>query len=415
MTWKFEKTHLKKNPNVQSGGEWVNFIDLPAQQKRIRSSIERRIRRVLDHGQYIMGPELEELESALADYVGVKHALACSSGTDALVLSLLAHGVGPGDAIFTTPFTFMATAGAISLLGAAPVFVEIDPKTMNLDPVHLVGVWDALDRRDPSLYPLPRSIDLRGLRPRGIMAVDLFGVTADYDPIMKFAESKSLFVVEDGAQSFGATYHSRMACSLGHVGCTSFFPAKPLGAYGDGGMCFTDNHVLHQSLLSLRVHGQGPNKYDNERLGLNARMDTLQAAILLSKLEIFEEELELRQRVAGIYQEMLSPLRDILSLPAFPEGGRSAWAQYSILAKDETTRAIFLQNLAQENIPTAIYYPIPLHLQKALSYLGYLKGDFPISEDFSRRIFSLPMHPYLEELDQRKIAEALTRGASALP
>ncbi len=393
----------------------MHFIDLSAQQKRIRSSIEKRIGRVLDHGQYIMGPELAELEDTLAFYVGVKHALACSSGTDALMLSLMAHEVGPGDAIFTTPFTFMATAEAIALVGATPIFLDIDSKTMNLDPAHLERAWNALELQDPTVYPLPRNMDLQALHPKGIMAVDLFGITADYDLILQFAKPRNLFVVEDGAQSLGATYHSKMACSLGHVGCTSFFPAKPLGAYGDGGMCFTDDHALHEKLVSLRVHGQGRNKYENERLGLNARMDTLQAAIVLAKLEIFEEELGLRRKVAETYQELLSHLEEVLSLPLFPPWGRSAWAQYSILARDESARSRFLRSLARENIPTAIYYPTPLHLQKAFGYLGYGEGDFPHSEDHAKRIFSLPMHPYLERWDQEKIVLSLTRGASELP
>ncbi len=385
----------------------MKFIDLSAQQHRIRQSIETRIRRVLDHGQYVMGPELEELESTLARYVGVKHALACSSGTDALLLALMAYGVGPGDAVFTTPFTFMATAEAIALVGATPVFVDIDPLTMNLDPRLLQTAWEALKDENPSLYPLPtRPRGLR-LKPRGIVAVDLFGTTADYDPINRFALSRDLFVVEDGAQSFGATYRGRRACSLAHVGCTSFFPAKPLGAYGDGGMCFTDDDLLKEHMVSLRVHGQGTDKYENVRVGLNARMDTLQAAVLLSKFEIFEDELNSRQRVAKFYHELLEPLGDTLRLPSFPSDGQSAWAQYSVLAKNAGTRTLLLEELSREGIPTAVYYPTPLHLQPAFAFLGYRSGDFPVSEDIAQRIFSLLMHPYLEKTDQEKIAAAL--------
>lgn len=388
----------------------MQFIDLAAQQQRIRDGIEERIRRVLDHGQYVMGPEVQELEERLAEYVCVKHALSCASGTDALLLALMARGVGPGDAVFTTPFTFMATAEVIALLGAVPVFVDIEPMTFNLDPACLERAVTALRSRNASLSPLPRPALESPLRPRGIIAVDLFGAPAEYDAIQAVADQHDLFVVQDAAQSFGAERYGQKACSMASIGCTSFFPAKPLGAYGDGGMCFTDDAGLDDCMRSLRIHGQGDDKYDNVRIGINGRLDTVQAAILLVKLGIFPEEVQLRQEAARRYTELILSHGAPVEPPSLPEGIVSAWAQYSVLARDAAHRAELLNRLKEASIPWAIYYPKPLHLQTAFKDLGHEPGAFPVSESCARRIFSLPMHPYLTTADQEKVIEALARN-----
>jgi UDP-2-acetamido-2-deoxy-ribo-hexuluronate aminotransferase len=385
----------------------MQFIDLAAQQERIRERIEANIAAVLDHGKYIMGPEIQSLEEKLARYVGVKRAISCASGTDALLLALMAYDIGPGDAIFTTPFTFIATGEVISLLGATPVFVDIDPQTFNIDPSKLELAIQAIRENQETGLPLPRSV--KPLVPRGIIAVDLFGQPADYDNINAIAGRHSLFVLEDAAQSFGAEYKGNKACSLAQIGGTSFFPAKPLGCYGDGGMCFTDDDNLYEIMMSLRVHGKGTHKYDNVRIGMNGRMDTLQAAVLLAKFEIFPEEIELRQKVARKYSQLLNQYADVQT-PAVEDEMLSAWAQYSVLAKDETHRTELQDKLKDAGIPTAIYYPKPLHLQTAFKSLGYEEGDFPVSEDSSGRIFSLPMHPYLSSSDQEEIAKALSGG-----
>jgi len=397
----------------------MDFIDLKTQQKKIKETLDANIQKVLAHGNYIMGPEVKELETKLATYVGAKHAIGCASGTDALLMALMAYGVGPGDAIFTTPFTFIATAEVISLLGATPVFVDIDPKTYNIDPAKLALAIQAVKTNDPSLHPLPKTKanipsplagegqgEGVGLRPRGIIPVDLFGLPADYDAINKIAEEHGLFVIEDAAQSFGAEYKGKKTCSFGHIACTSFFPAKPLGCYGDGGMCFTDSDELAAALDSIRVHGKGSHKYDNARIGINGRLDTLQAAILLAKFDIFPDEVQLRQEVANRYTALLDGAS--VRPPHIPPDDLSAWAQYSVLAKDEAHRADLLKSLQEAKIPTAIYYPKPLHLQTAFAFLGYAPGAFPVSENAASRIFSLPMHPYLVESDQKLIISALT-------
>ena len=395
----------------------MDFIDLKTQQKRIKQQLDANIQKVLAHGNYIMGPEIKELEAKLAAYVGVKHAVACASGTDALLMALMALDVGPGDAVFTTPFTFIATAEVISLLGATPVFVDIDPKTFNIDPAKLALAIKALKANDPSIYPLPniehRTLNIE-LTPKGVIPVDLFGLPADYDAIDKIAKENKMFVIEDAAQSFGAKYQDKMACAFGNIACTSFFPAKPLGCYGDGGMCFTDDATLAAALDSIRVHGKGSHKYDNTRIGINGRLDTLQAAILLAKFAIFPEEVELRNQVAQRYASLLTPHAShsthdpSLLTPYVPAGYTSAWAQYSLLARDEAHRTALMEKLKAAGIPTAIYYPKPLHLQTAFAPLGYTPGAFPVSEDAASRIFSLPMHPYLQESDQNLIINALT-------
>jgi len=389
----------------------MDFIDLAAQQRRIKEKLEERIQGVLTHGKYIMGPEVLELEKRLAGYVGTRHAIGCASGTDALLLALMAYGVGPGDAAFTTPFTFIATAEVISLLGATPVFVDIDPETFNLDPASLKKAIRAVQAHDSAIYPLPygrqnsRS-ENPPLRARGVIPVDLFGLPADYDRLQVIAAEYGLWLIEDAAQSFGAQYQGRKACALGHIGCTSFYPAKPLGAYGEGGMCFTDDDGLNEVMGSLRIHGQGRDRYDNVRIGLNARLDSLQAAILLAKFEIFPAEVELRQQVAQRYTALLEPCAS-LRTPAIPPGYVSAWAQYSLLAASASHRAGLQQKLQDADIPTAIFYPKPLHLQTAFAGLGYQTGDFPVSEDYATRIFSLPMHPYLQATEQERIARHL--------
>lgn len=384
----------------------IQFIDLGAQQKAIYPKLEERIRKVLSHGQYIMGPEVSELEQKLAAFVGVKHALSCSSGTDALLIPLMAYGVGPGDLIFTTPFTFIATAEVIAILGATPVFVDIDPETFNIDPAKLELAVRAVKERDSRLHPLP-SAGIRTGQPRGIIPVDLFGLCADYEPINRIAGEHNLFVLEDAAQSFGALYHGKRAGSLADVAATSFFPAKPLGCYGDGGAIFTNDDGLADTMKSIRVHGQGATKYDNVRIGVNGRLDTLQAAILLEKLAIFPQEIEARNRVAARYSE---ELRGAVKTPRIPEGCMSVWAQYSVIADK---RRELLDALQQNGIPTAIYYPKPLHRQDAFAYLGYRQGDFPVSDTIAEGIFSLPIHPYLQDEQIRAIGDIARSAVGA--
>jgi dTDP-4-amino-4,6-dideoxygalactose transaminase len=384
----------------------MQFIDLAAQQKRIRRELESAIGAVLDHGQYIMGPEIGLLEQQLAAFAGVRHAVSCGSGTDALLMALMANAVGPGDVIFTTPFTFISTAEVIALIGATPCFVDIDPETFNIKADHLKKAIDAVRRQDPSIYPLPPGLVGHPARPKGVITVDLFGICADYDAIASIAAHHGLFVIEDAAQSFGAFYKGRRAGALGDVGCTSFFPAKPLGGYGDGGMCFTDDPDVAGALRSIRIHGEGKDKYNNIRIGINGRMDTFQAAVLLEKLKLFPEEITLRQSVADRYAALLNG-KDRLQLPVIPNGQTSVWAQYSILAQDGAHRSEILKRLAAHGIPTAIYYVKPLHRQHAFLYLGYPGAAFPVSNDCAERIFSLPMHPYLSEAQQARIAELI--------
>lgn len=369
----------------------IDFIDLKAQQKLIYPSLMTRIERVLAHGQYIMGPEVSEAEAQLAAYVGVKHAITCASGTDALLMVLMAKEVGPGDGVITTPFTFIATGEVIALAGATPVFVDIEPRTFNME-------VRALEEALSGWQSDPRTASLR---PKGVIPVDLFGQPGDYDAINAIARRFGLFVLEDAAQSFGATYKGRRAGALAEAGATSFFPAKPLGCYGDGGAIFTDDDTLAEALVSIRVHGQGAQRYDHVRLGVNGRFDSLQAAVLLAKLEIFEAEAAARQRVARRYRE---GLKDLVAVPYVAPECTSIWAQYSVLSdhRDE------LQGrLKAAGIPSAIYYPKPLHLQPAFASLGYGPGDFPVSESAAARIFSLPMHPYLAAEDQDFIIRTL--------
>ena len=384
----------------------MQFIDLAAQQQCIRQKIEEKIRIVLDHGKYIMGPEINEFEKRLAEFAGIEHCIGCASGTDALLMTLMAEKVGPGDAIFTTPFTFIATAEVISLLGATPVFVDIDSKTFNLDPDKLDLAIKSLKSNDSSFHALPLTPNALRLTPRGVISVDLFGLPCDYDSINAIAKEHGLFVIEDAAQGLGGEYKGRKAGALADVGCTSFFPAKPLGGYGDGGAVFTDSDEMADKLASIRVHGQGEDKYNNVRIGLNARLDTLQAAILNAKLDIFPQEIDLRQDVAQRYTELLSPY-PMLHTPCVPEGYKSVWAQYSLLTESPESRSNIQESLKKAGIPTAVYYPKPLHLQTAFTSLGYKEGDFPASEDSANRIFSLPMHPYLKASEVERICTVI--------
>lgn len=371
----------------------IPFVDLAAQQERILPAVEENIKAVLAHGRYVMGPEVVEIEKKLCEFTGAKHTISCASGTDALIMALLALDVGPGDAVITAPFTFIATAEAVRLVGATPVFVDIDPVTFNLS-------IPALEKK---LQEMEK--DNKGLNVKAVMPVDLFGLPMDYDEIDRLAKEYDLKVIEDAAQALGGEYNGKVAGSFGDIGCTSFFPAKPLGCYGDGGAVFTDSDKLAELLDSIRIHGKSDNKYDNVRIGINGRFDTLQAAILLPKLEIFPDELEKRQEVAERYNRLLEGTN--LTLPTTPAGYKSAWAQYSVLAEDEAAREEMTAKLQEAGVPFAIYYPIPLHLQTVFADLGHKKGDFPVVENCSERIFSLPMHPYLSEEHQEKIAKVL--------
>lgn len=382
----------------------MQFIDLEAQQQLIREEIEKRIRNVLNHGKYIMGPEVFELEEKLADYTGVKHCISCSSGTDALLMALMAEGVKPGDAIFTTPFTFIATAEVIVLLGATPVFVDIDPVTYNIDPQKLVKCIEQFQKG-----VLPNGKSSEGLIAKGIIPVNLFGLPADYDPINRIASDNALFVLEDAAQSFGAEYKRKRSCNLTGIAATSFFPAKPLGCYGDGGAIFTDDKGLAEKLTSIRVHGKGTNKYDNIRLGINGRLDTIQAAILLAKLEGFPRELERKRVIASHYTKML---QNAVQIPSVPDNCRSAWAQFCIRS---VNRSPIITELKASSIPAAVYYPKPLHLQSAFTDLAYVKGNFPVSEKVADEIFALPMHAYLDDKDLEMICNVIIETLKNFP
>ncbi len=366
----------------------MQFIDLKAQQELIRKKIEKNIQKVLDHGQYILGPEVDELEHKLSDYVGTKFAIGVSSGTDALLMALLTYGIKPGDAILTSPFTFFATAEVILLLKAIPVFVDINPETFNID----------VEKLSQKIVQIKNE---KKLNLKGIIPVDIFGQPADYDSINEIAQKNDLFVIEDAAQSFGAKYKNRKTCSLSEITTTSFFPAKPLGCYGDGGMIFTDNEDYFQKMRSIRVHGKSSDKYNNMRIGINGRLDTIQAAILLAKFEIFEKEIELRQEVAQRYNSLLM---EKVKTPFVKSHNISVWAQYSVL---HPNRDKLIDKLKANEIPTAIYYPTPLHLQPPFSSFNYNEGDFSICEKVSKEIFSLPMHPYLKEEDQKRICELI--------
>ena len=368
----------------------MDFIDLKAQQELIRDKIDLRIKNILDHGKYIMGPEIDELEEKLSSYVGVKHCISCSSGTDALLMSLLALGIGPGDAVITTPFTYIATVEVISLVGATPIFCDIYDKTFNVDAEKLSeSLKEAYEKK---------------LNPKAIMPVDLFGLPARYRLIEKFARENKLLIIEDAAQGFGGHIRGKKAGAFGDVAGTSFFPAKPLGCYGDGGAIFTNDDDLASKLKSIRVHGGGEDKYTNVRIGINGRLDSLQAAIVLEKMEIFDNELELRNKVANYYTQNINKM---FISPHIPDEYHSSWAQYSLLAPEGIERDSIIEKLSQNNIPSMVYYKIPAHLQEGYHKYQYVLGDFKVCEKIAKIIFSIPMYPYLKKYDQDKIIEVL--------
>lgn len=388
----------------------MQFIDLEKQQQGLRENIERRIKAVLDHGKYIMGPEVGELEKKLCAVTGAKHCVSCASGTDALFMVLMAWGIRPGDAVFVPDFTFFATAEVVGLLGATPILVDIEPDTFNMCPKALEKAIHAVKAQDPQIYPIPAEARLQPLTPRAIIGVDLFGQAADYRAILRIASEHDLLVMEDAAQSLGGSSHGKKNCNLGcHASATSFFPAKPLGCYGDGGAIFTEDDELAAILRSLRVHGKGSDKYDNVRIGINGRIDTIQAAILLAKLEVFEQEIADRQAVTAWYGNGLHNVSGVRTPLVLPEC-ESAWAQYSILLAGGLRDRV-AAHLAQNGIPTNIYYPKPMHRLDVFKRLGYAENDFPVASAISRNILALPFYPYMVEDDVElvcgKIREAL--------
>ncbi len=358
----------------------MEFLDLKTQQKRIRKPLEKRINKILDHGAYIMGPEVFELEEKLADYCGVKHAISCSSGTDALLIPLMAWGIGPGDAVFTTPFTYVATAEVISILGATPIFVDVYESTFNID-------CEKLETE------INKVINDGKLKPKAIIPVDLFGLPARYRLIDKIAKKYNLKVIEDAAQSFGGSIRDKKVGVFGDVAATSFYPAKPLGCYGDGGAIFTNDDDLAEECKAIRIHGTKKDKYNSEMIGLNGRLDSIQAAVLLEKLSIFDEELEMRNQVNSYYREYLN------NAQYHPRDYQSAHALFSIVLGSNDKRDNIVYRLSKNKIPSVVYYKFPIHLMEAFRYLGYNKGYLPVSEKLSDTIVSLPMHPYLTEKD----------------
>jgi UDP-2-acetamido-2-deoxy-ribo-hexuluronate aminotransferase len=361
----------------------MEFIDLKSQQQRIKAQLDARIAAVLEHGQYIMGPEVRELEERLAEYVGVKHCVTAASGTDTLLIALMALGIGPGDEVVTVPYTWISTAEVIALAGATPVFVDILPDTWNMDPEKLAEAITS--------------------KTKAIMPVGIFGQTADMTAINEIAARHNLPVIEDAAQSFGATHHGAKSCSLSLIGSTSFFPSKPLGGYGDGGALFTNDDALAGKMAQIRVHGQ-ERKHHHPVLGMNGRLDTLQAAIILPKLDIFDDEIEKRQQVAERYTASLRKGALDVTTPVVGEGNTSVWAQYTILSPD---RDAFSARLAEKDIPSVSYYSVPLHLQPVFAGLGHRPGDFPVSEEVAGKGISLPMNPYLSEEEIQKVCSAL--------
>lgn len=368
----------------------MEFIDLKAQQARIKDKLDARIQAVLAHGNYIMGPEVRELEANLSAFCGAKHSLTCANGTDALHLALLALGAKAGDAVFCPSFTFAATAEIVPHVGATPVFVDVDEASFNMS-------LDSLKRCIVHAKEL-------GLRPAGIIPVDLFGLAADYDAIEAVAREEGMWIISDSAQGFGANYKGRVTGSIGDIATTSFFPAKPLGCYGDGGAVFTSNDELAALIGSLRVHGKGMDKYDNVRIGVNSRLDTLQAAILLEKLAIYPDEIGARQVVANRYSEALHTR---FKVPFVQEDCMSVWAQYTLRAKSIEERAAAMVKLKDAGVPSVIYYPMPLHQQTAYSSYPKDPAGLPISELHAATVFSLPMHPYLDVDTQTIVIDAL--------
>jgi len=367
----------------------MRFVDLNTQYERLRGAINKRVQAVLDHGQYILGPEVTELESALAEYVGANHCVALSSGTDALLITLMALGVEPGDEVITTPFTFFATGEIIALLKARPVFVDIDRRTYNIDSSQLESAIT--------------------LRTKAILPVSLYGQCADYDAINAIAAAHGIPVIEDGAQSFGATYKGQRSCGLTDIAATSFFPSKPLGCYGDGGALFTNDYILDECFRELRVHGQADRNH-HPRIGINGRMDSLQAAILLAKLEIFNAEVVARGRLGARYSQLIEDAFSDVSMPTpvttpYVEAhNTSVYAQYTV---EVPSRDAVQATMSECNIPTAVHYPRPIHLQPAFASLGQEPGSFPAAEKAAERVISLPMHPYLTDEQQITVIQAL--------
>ena len=376
----------------------MDFIDLKTQFKGIENEITNSIQGVLHHGKYIMGPEVEQLESQLSNYVNSKYCISCSSGTDALLMSLLTLNIKPGDAVITTPFTFIATAEVISLLGATPIFVDINPTDFNINP-NLI---------EEKIQEVNSSTDLII---KAIIPVNIFGLPADYNAIFKIVNKYNIKIIEDAAQSFGAEYYGKKSGNLSELSCTSFFPAKPLGCYGDGGAIFTSSDDIYEKLVSIRVHGKGKDKYDNINIGINGRLDTIQAAILIEKLKIFKKEILFRREVASKYKKLLG---DCFVFQHIPDNYQSAWAQFCLLADTKEDRNLILKYLKEKNIPTAIYYPKPLHLQSVFSKINYKNNFLKVSEQISDRIFSIPMHPYLSDDNINKICNILIRAKNEL-
>lgn len=395
----------------------MEYIDLKAQQSQIREQLDTRMAAVLAHSQYIMGPEVRELEGKLAEFTGARHCISCASGTNALELVLAAWGIGVGDAVFTTPLSFIATAETIVRSGAQPIFVDIDPATYNLDVRCLENAIRAVRERNSALYPLSQSALDAALTPRAIVVVDLFGVPAEYDTLLAVAERHGLRVLEDGAQALGGEYKGKMLCNCGcHAATTSFFPAKPLGCYGDGGAVFTNDDDLANLVDSLRYHGRrdAQHKNDNVRLGCNGRLDTLQAAVLLAKLEIFPAELKLRRKVAQRYTRLLQQAAPRIVTPSIPAGCSSNWAQYTVQLPEGTDRAQIMHALKERGIPSAINYPVGIHMQGCMRHLGYAPEALPRVQAVCGRVLSLPMHPYLSEDDQQTVVAALASACGGV-
>jgi dTDP-4-amino-4,6-dideoxygalactose transaminase len=368
------------------------FIDVAAQRRRLGDRIDAAVARVLDHCQFVLGPEVRELEAALAAFCGARHAVTCASGTDALLMVLMAMGIGPGDAVICPSFTFCATAEAVALIGATPVFADVDAATFNIAP--------------DSAARAVAAARAAGLNPRMIIPVDLFGQPADFASINALAAAEALFVLDDAAQAFGATVGNRKVGTLADAAATSFFPAKPLGCYGDGGAVFTDDDDMRDILVSLRTHGQGADRYDNVRIGLTARLDTIQAAVLIEKLKIFPEEIAERNRIARRYSQHLA---DVASVPTVPAHMTSVWAQYTIRV-NAGSRDAFAATLKAQGIPTAIYYPKPLHRLEAYRHFPADPCGLPVCDLMAAEVISLPMHAYLDETTQDRIIAAVRRA-----
>ena len=370
----------------------MQFRDLKTQYNVLKDEMDKAIFDVVASSAYVMGPKIKEMETAFADYVGVKHCVACNSGTDALLLALKVWDIKPGDAVFVPSFTFFASAEVIAMQGATPVFVDVDKDSFNMDVIDLV-------------HKIEQTKKSGKLTPRVVIAVDLFGLPADFKAIRKVADQYGLYVLEDGAQGFGGRIGDKKACTFGDISTTSFFPAKPVGCYGDGGAVFTDNDAWAELLESYHIHGKGSDRYDNVRIGMNSRLDSIQAAILLVKLKAFKEyELVDVNKVAARYTEKL---KDVVKTPIVPDGFYSSWAQYTLQVKSKEVRAGLQAALKALDIPTAIYYPIPMHRQTAFNYLNLDDNRCPVSDQLADTVISLPIHPYLSETDQDMICDAV--------